>query len=261
MPTIDFGRHSDDYARHRPGFPASFYDRLATFFDANGMRAVDIATGPGVVALELARRGATVTGLDIAQGQIDAAIRRAESAGLSDRTSFVCCRAEHHRTTPASVDLVTAGQCWRWFDADAMLPIILSWLRPGGWLVIAHFDYNAHRSDIARRTEDLVLQYNPGWTLAGKDGLYPEYIDQVIRNGFDFIEQFCYDHLQSFSHESWRGRMRTCNGVGSGGMPEETVEVFDRELAALLEREFGREPLNVWHRIWAVIARAPERGP
>ena len=70
---VDFGRHSDDYAQQRPGFPLAFYDRLETLRPLRGARALDLGTGPGVVALELAARGARVVGLDISENQIRAA--------------------------------------------------------------------------------------------------------------------------------------------------------------------------------------------
>ena len=257
MPDIDFGRRSQDYATHRPGFPDSFYDRLETFIPLSGVKALDIATGPGVVALRLAQHGATVTGIDIAAGQIEAAKKKAKKLNLDHRTTFEVCRAEEWEAPAASLDLITAGQCWRWFDHGVLLPRMRTLLKSGGLLVVAHFDYLAHRNEIAKRTEDLILKFNPGWTLAGKTGLYPEYIDQVIEGGFEFLEQFCYDHLQAFSHESWRGRIRTCNGVGSGGMPPETVEAFDQELSNMLKRDYPDEPLNIRHRVWAVIARKP----
>ena len=257
MPDIDFGRRSVDYATHRPGFPTSFYDRLETFIPLAGVSALDIATGPGVVALKLAQRGATVTGIDIAPGQIEAAKEKAKTLNLEHCTTFEISRAESWKAPKESLDLITAGQCWRWFDHDVLMPRLRTLLKAGGLLVVAHFDYIAHRSEIAKRTEDLILASNPGWTLAGKTGLYPEYIDQLLDGGFELIEQFCYDHLQEFTHESWRGRIRTCNGVGSGGMTPETVEAFDRELSKLLKRDYPDEPLKIWHRVWAVIARKP----
>ena len=47
--------------------------------------------------------------------------------------------------------------------------------------------------------------------------------------------------------------MRTCNGVGSGGMDAATVERFDAGLAALLA-ERHPEPLQIPHRIFCVVA-------
>jgi hypothetical protein len=103
----------------------------------------------------------------------------------------------------------------------------------------------------------LILEHNPAWTMAGSSGMYPEHIDSLVRGGFELLEQFCYDHDQPFTHASWRGRMRTCNGVGSGRLTDEQVARFDEALDELLRREWPREPLLVRHRVWATIVRRP----
>lgn len=74
--SIDFGKQSEDYSKHRPGFPSSFYDRLERYFPIKDQAILDLGTGPGTVAGELAARGAQVVGIDIAQGQIQAAQAR-----------------------------------------------------------------------------------------------------------------------------------------------------------------------------------------
>ncbi|MCH7798592.1 MAG: methyltransferase domain-containing protein [Planctomycetes bacterium] len=254
---IDFGRRSDDYARLRPGFPDSFYDRLETHLSLADTTALDLGTGPGVVALALARRGARVTGLDIAPNQIRAARRRATDLGLDDLTEFHARPAEDTQVPDTSVDLVIAGQCWGWFDHDRALAEVVRVLRPGGRHVIAHFCYLPGRSAVAARTEHLILQHNPGWTMSGRTGIYGHYIDQMQRLGMQLVEQFCYDTVQPFTHEQWRGRIRTSNGVGSGVMSDEQVDAFDDALAALLAEEFPEEPLLIEHRVWAAITRKP----
>ena len=40
-------------------------------------------------------------------------------------------------------------------------------LRPNGYLVIGQFCYLSKHSPIAKETEDLILQQNPGWKHAG----------------------------------------------------------------------------------------------
>jgi len=58
--------------------------------------------------------------------------------------------------------------------------------------------------------------------------------------------------------EAWRGRIRASAGVG-GSMTAEQVEEFDKELAELLASRFPGSLLQVPHRVFAVLARAPER--
>ncbi len=254
---IDFGRRSDDYATFRPGFPDSFYDRLGTHVTFSDTTAVDLGTGPGVVALALAKRGATVTGIDIADNQIAAARRRATELGLDHRAQFRVGRAEDTQLPDESADLVIAGQCWDWFDHDRAMAEVVRLLRPGGTHVIAHFCYLPGRSAVAGRTEQLIIEHNPAWTMGGRDGIYEHHIEAMQVLGMQLVEQFCYDHLQPFTHEQWRGRIRTSNGVGSGVMSDRQVGDFDRALAALLEAEFPAEPLLIEHRVWAVITRKP----
>ena len=254
---IDFGRRSNDYAMHRPGFPDSFFDRLERYLVIDGAQALDVGTGPGHVALALARRGASVRGLDVSPGQIETARHRATEMGLADRVTFDVARSEATGLADESLDLVTAGQCWVWFDHDAALGELKRVLRPGGHLVVAHYCYLPRRSAVAARSEQLILEFNPQWTMAGWDGIYEKHIDRMQEQGMELVEQFCYDHDQPFTHESWRGRMRTCNGVGSGGMSDEQVTAFDAALAKLLVAEFPDEPLLVDHRVWAVVVRKP----
>ncbi len=55
---------------------------------APGMRVLDVGCGPGRHALELARRGIEVVGIDISQTFIDLAAQAADSEGLAALASF-----------------------------------------------------------------------------------------------------------------------------------------------------------------------------
>ena len=44
--TIDFGLTANDYARHRAGFPESFFERIAKYnVGRHGQVVVDVGTG------------------------------------------------------------------------------------------------------------------------------------------------------------------------------------------------------------------------
>lgn len=245
---IDFGRTTDDYERYRPGFPQSFFERLANDgFISPGQRALDLGTGTGTLALGFAARGLRVTGLDIAPELLEAARRAAESLQVEAR--FLKGRAEATGLEDASFDIVSAGQCWWWFDSAAVVDEARRVLVPGGRLLICNFSYLALPGNVASRTEELILRHNPGWTKAGWRGVHPEQVRALDEASFKSVESFSYTVEVPFSHEAWRGRMRTCNGVGSA-LSSAEVEAFDRDLRDLLAEAFPGE-LSVTHRIFA----------
>lgn len=229
---------------------------VSSITQIRGSRSLDLATGPGTIALELARRGSSVVGLDVSAGQVATANRVSKERNLEDKAHFRVGNAEHTGLKAGSFDMVTAGQCWHWFDSAAAMAEALRVLRPGGVLVIGHYSYLAAHSAVARDTEELILEFNPSWSMAGSTGILPELIDEVILGGFRLVEQFCYQHHEEFSHARWRGRMRTCNGVGSGGLPPSEVLRFDEALGRLLSKRYP-DPMLVDHRVWCVVARKP----
>lgn len=260
MHSVDFGLRSRDYALHRHGPPATFYDRLSRFVELDGARVLDLATGPGTVAFDLARRGATVTGVDVAEAQIEAARVRAGELGLQGSTRFRVASAERTGAPEGAFDLVTSGQSWHWFDAPAAVAEARRVLRPGGTLAVVAYSYLSRHSDVAGDTEALILRFNPMWPMAGWTGLFPRWVEDVVDGGMTLVEQFSWDYDERYSHEDWRGRIRTCNGVGSGGLPADEVARFDAAHAAML-RERYPDPMPVRHRLWAVVARAPGGEP
>jgi len=245
---IDFGRTAVDYERHRPGFPESFFDRLVhNRWIRAGQRALDLGTGTGSLALGFAARGLEVTGIDIAPELLEVARQAAVDRGLS--AHFIEGRAEATGQDDAGFDLVSAGQCWWWFDTDTTITEVNRILTPGGRLLICDFSYLPLPGNVAGRTEDLILRHNPGWPKAGWRGVHPEQVQALDRGGFQHVESFSYVTNVAFTHTGWRGRIRTCNGVGST-LSAGQVQRFDTDLAELLAHEFPGE-LSVPHRVFA----------
>ncbi|MBI1215614.1 MAG: methyltransferase domain-containing protein [Alphaproteobacteria bacterium] len=252
---VDFGKTSADYAKHRAGFPDSFFKRLAGagFLDKRDKdkkgRVLDLGTGTGTIARRLAGEGFAVTGLDIAQNQLDAAAQLAREQGVSAR--FVLGTAEKTGQEDNAFDYVTAGQCWHWFDPAQAAAEALRVLDAGGRLVLAHFDWDDDCAPVEAMYR-LRAKYNPSWTASGlwPFGEYPSGPGSVQPAGFVSVASFEYMEDVSYSHEGWRGRMRAYSGIG-GSLPPEAVEEFDREFAKVLAENFPEEVLQVPHRIWA----------
>ena len=70
--------------------------------------------------------------------------------------------------------------------------------------------------------------------------------------GFLGFETFSYDMDIAYSAEAWRGRIRASAGIGAS-LPPAKVKAFDGALAELLAKKFPVEPLQVPHRVFALV--------
>jgi SAM-dependent methyltransferase len=255
---IDWSRTSVDYAAHRPGPPQRLFELLAALgVGRPAQRVLDLGTGTGLVARELARRGATVSGIDVAPGQIEAARRSAADEGLV--IDFVVAAAEACPFAANSFDLAIASQCWMYFDVERTLAELRRVLAPGGRLVTTHFSWLPRVDEIARASEALVLSANPSWH--GGDWTGTIAAEPAWAAGRATVEaMFWFDADVPFTRAGWRGRMRACRGVGAT-LAEPAVVAFDAALGAWLDAN-APPAFTIRHRIDAHLLRpSPAAAP
>lgn len=250
--TADWGRTSADYATHRPGPPDSFYARLTSLgIGVEGQRVLDLATGTGLLARRFARQGATVHGIDISEEQIATARRLSAEEGLNaSRIDFSVGRAESLPWTEGAFDVATANQCWLYFEKERVVEELRRVLGAEGRFVTSHFSWVPRLDPIAGATEELVLSFNPKWSSADWSGDVPE-CPGWAKGLVEVADWFVYDEPIPFTHESWRGRIRACRGIGAT-LSDDEVAAFDRSHAKLLERTVP-DTFTVLHRIDAHV--------
>jgi len=248
---VDFGRTSKDYAKHRAGFPDSFFAEIKKRgWLTDTKTLLDIGTGTGTLARGFAKEGLTVTGLDPAENQIQAARELDTAAGVN--IEYVVSGAEDIPLPDQAFDTVTAGQCWHWFDPDKVAAELRRVLKPNGKVVIAYFDWIHRAGNPVDVMAKLREKYNPGWKGEFPLGFYPQGPDELILAGFTAADSFVYSEDIPYTHAGWRGRMRAYAGIG-GSLPQEKVDAFDREFAAALQERFPNDVMKVEHKVWAQI--------
>lgn len=254
----DFGKTANDYLTHRAGFPETLFKRVFESWQlgAPEQSILDMGTGTGTLGRGFAKQGCSVIGIDPSNEMLEAA--RIIDASFGLETDYALASAEKTDLPDHSFDVVSAGQCWHWFDAALAGREIKRLLKPKGYLLIAYYDWLPLEGNVVRRSEEIVERFNPAWKAGNLTGIHPGIFRDLGEAGFGNIESFTYDEAASYTHESWRGRIRASAGVAAS-MPAEMVEKLDAEHAQMLRTEFPEEQMpdgimQVPHRVFAVKA-------
>ncbi|MBO2456586.1 class I SAM-dependent methyltransferase [Actinomadura sp. LCR2-06] len=248
---VNFGPTAHDYARYRTEFPPELFDRLAgSGIGLAGQRVVDVGTGTGVLARGFAAAGCTVVGVDVAPELL----AEAERGGGGERVSYRCAPGEDTGLPSGVWDVVSAGQCWHWLDRARAAAEARRLLVAGGALVICYRDFSTEPGSVGGVSLELAVAYNSDWPEVGGLAENPQWGDELAAAGFGDLQGFGFDVVVPFTHEAWRGRMRSSSGIGAT-LTAEQISAFDDELARLLSEWFPEEILQVPHRIQVLSGR------
>ena len=121
---------------------------------------LDIGTGTGVLPRNLYRFGAHFTAADISENQIKYAKELSKGMDIQ----YIVSSAEDLEMPAKSFDVVTACQCFMYFDTGRLFKKISELLKNGGHFLFPHMDCLTNEDAIAAKTEELILQYNPLWS-------------------------------------------------------------------------------------------------
>ena len=129
-----FSGTAEAYARYRPPYPGELLADLRHRADVTGKGCLlDLACGPGRVALPLAKYFREVWAVDQEPEMIEVGQARAERQGLTN-IRWMVGRAEDVEAAPGSFELITVGEAFHRLDQRVIAERALEWLAPGGCL-------------------------------------------------------------------------------------------------------------------------------
>ncbi len=227
--SFDWGRTSADYARFRDIYPDVFYQKIiARGLCVHGQTVLDLGTGTGVLPRHLHRYGAKWFGTDISPEQIEQARRLSEGMDIDYQT----VPAEAIDFPDGTFDVITACQCFWYFDHEQLMPRLYHILKPNGVILVLYMAWLPFEDAIAGESEQLVLKYNPTWSGAGET-MHPIEIPPCYANKFTVTDHEEYLLSVPFSQESWHGRMKACRGVGAS-LSDKELQAWEQEHRQLL---------------------------
>ncbi|MCI8604531.1 MAG: class I SAM-dependent methyltransferase [Ruminiclostridium sp.] len=227
---FDWGKTSSDYAKFRDIYPPVFYGKiLERGLCIKGQNVLDIGTGTGVIPRNLYRYGADWTAADISENQINQAKLLSEGMDIH----YLTASAEELKFDDDSFDVVTACQCFFYFNHEKVMPKLYRMLKPGGSILILYMAWLPFEDKIAAESEKTVLKYNPKWSGAGET-MHAIYIPDLYNEKFKLIYREEYRIKVPFTRESWSGRIKSCRGIGAS-LGEKEIEMWEKEHKKMLD--------------------------
>ncbi|MBO5382814.1 MAG: methyltransferase domain-containing protein [Ruminococcus sp.] len=228
---FDWGKTSSDYAKYRDIYPQEFYQKiLDRGLCISGQSVLDLGTGTGVLPRNMYRYGAKWTGTDISENQIEQA--RILSQGMD--IEYHVLSAEKLDFPDYSFDVITACQCFWYFDHEKIMSELHRMLKPNGRILVLYMAWLPNEDTIAGESEKLVLKYSPAWSGAGET-IHPIWIPDCYHKKFELVYHEEYPLNVLFTRESWNGRMKACRGVGASLSAEEITAWEQKHLKLLCE--------------------------
>jgi SAM-dependent methyltransferase len=148
------------YRLYRPPFPQTLLDDLLTRARVSPKDSLlDLACGPGRVALALAPRVVSVTAIDLEPEMIAEGRAGATERGIAN-VSWHIARAEDLDAASDTFQLVTIGDAFHRFDQRAILEKAKSWLAPGGAIAILRsLDTLSGAEPWHHRVRDIIAKF------------------------------------------------------------------------------------------------------
>ena len=210
-----FSNRVDNYIRYRPRYPAEIIQVLCAECGLTPDSVIaDIGSGTGFLAELFLKHGNRVLGIEP-----NPEMRQAGERLLAgyDNFSSIDGAAESTTLADSSVDFVTAGQAFHWFDARACDKEFRRILRHGGWVVLVWND-RATDTPLLQDYENLLRKH-------GTD--YNEVLHRNIDS--DFLESFyghpefatrTFEYHQHLDFPGLKGRLLSSSYVPAESHPD-----------------------------------------
>ena len=224
-----FSSRINDYIKYRPGYPSQIVELLKNECNLtpNSVFA-DIGSGTGKLTELFLADGNLVFGVEPNTG-----MRSAAEQILKAFPNFksIDGNAESTSLEDSSIDLITAGQAFHWFDPDKFKLEAKRILKPTGWVVLT---WNARKlvsTPFLEDYEKLLITFGTDY-----QDIRHEKAEELIPKFFSSRswKAAVFPNEQVFDFEGLKGRVRSSSYTPEPGHPrfepmiEELKNVFDR---------------------------------
>jgi SAM-dependent methyltransferase len=209
---------SDRYERGRPGYPQAAVDAIVRELELRpGRTVLDLAAGTGKLTRLLVPSGANVIAVEPVREMREKLTGFAALAGTAERIPL----------TDASVDAVTVGQAFHWFDAARALREIHRVLRPAGGLALI-WNARDERQPLQAALSEIFDRYEGDTPRRNQR----DWKSLLVASGlFERAARLLFEHVQQVDEETVVDRVLSVSFMGS--LPREEQARVEREVREL----------------------------
>lgn len=201
--TERFTSRVENYIKYRPSYPADLLQLLRTE-SGMGLGAVvaDIGSGTGILTKQLLDAGNRVYGVEP-----NKEMRQAAEALLAGYPNFRSIDATAENTTlpTHSIDLITAGQAFHWFDPVRARAEFARILKPGGLAALIWNQRKEDASPFLAEYDQMLRTHCPEYEEIRHQRIEHEQIGTLFGSGGYTEAEF--DNSQLFDYEGLKGRL------------------------------------------------------
>jgi SAM-dependent methyltransferase len=210
-----FSNRVADYIRYRPGYPSAVRDVLRSECGLkSGHVVADIGSGTGFLSELFLKNGNRVFGVEPNE-----AMRQAGEEYLASYDGFASVEGSAETTTldDASVDFVTTGQAFHWFDQNAARSEFIRTLKPNGWVVVIWNERLTDTTAFLRDYEALLRKFGTDYATVKES--YPS--EQHMRDffGAGHYNSRMVPNFQEFDFDGLAGRLRSSSFIPAVDAP------------------------------------------
>src|SRR5262245_35316324 len=241
FPLDAFAGTATYYLRYRVPYPQALLRDLVERAGVTGQgRLLDLACGPGRVALALVSSFREVWAIDLESEMIEVGQNEAAQRGVNTITWMVG-KAEALHAPPASFEMITIGEAFHRLDQQLVANQALEWLQPGCCLAsLGSYGVMEGKEPWQHSVADIVRRWTsrarPGGNLSAQPqpGSGPEHYELVLReSGFEDVASYAFVEEQTWTIETIIGNLYSTSFCSKNVLGDNS-EAFEADLRAAL---------------------------
>jgi ubiquinone/menaquinone biosynthesis C-methylase UbiE len=229
-PTTErFSDRVENYIKYRPSYPLQVIEHLTQACGLTPQWAIaDVGSGTGILSQQFLDHGNTVYGIEP-----NREMRIAAERLLATYPKFKSIAGQAEKTTlgDRSIDCVTAGQAFHWFNLTQARQEFDRILRPGGWVALVWNHRSTDASPFLAGYEHLLKTYANDYEAVKDRNVGIEQLQSFFAPSR--FERAAFSNIQTFDFEGLRGRLLSSSYMPNTG--QLGYEDMMRSLSQLFE--------------------------